>query len=135
MRRIGALMGAVFIAMTGIGMAAGNANAVGANADPRAVVQAYLAGLRNGNVSTLHGLLGPRTKRRSERLLTKNTEYPAFLRAHYAGVVMTIVDITPAGDDYEARVRFDYPTSQSVIRIFTLSLVGGQWSIVGERLP
>ena len=132
MKRINALIGAAFVAMAGMGMAPGGADAAGAT--PRAVVQAYLAGLRSGNVSALGDQLGRHQKDRSKRLLTKNTEYPAFLRKYYAGVVMTIIDITPSGDDYQAKVRFDYPTSESIIRIFTLSLVNGQWKIVAEQL-
>ena len=125
-------MGAVFIAMAGIGMMPGSAGA--AVADPQSVVQTYLTSLKNGDVTTLADLLGGRLKDRNERLLTKNPGYPDFLRTHYAGVVMTIIDITPSGDDYQIQVRFDNPTSESNTHTFKLSLIDGQWKIVNEQL-
>jgi len=100
----------------------------------QAAMQAYLAALWNGSVTILSGLIDGPMKSTSSRLLTRNTQYPDYLRTYYAGVVMTIEDMTPAGPNYEAKVRFDYPSSGSITRIFTLSVVNGQWKIVHEEL-
>jgi hypothetical protein len=99
----------------------------------QASMQAYLAGLSNGSVTILSDLIGGAMKDASNRLLTQNTQYPQFLRTYYAGVGMTIDDMTQAGPNYQAKVRFDYPASDSITRIFTLSVVDGQWKIVHEE--
>ena len=71
-------------------MAAGTATA-------QQVMQAYLTGLSGGDVTTLSGLIGGAMKERSYRLLTQNAQYPQFLRTRYAGVVMTIEEMTQEG--------------------------------------
>ena len=98
------------------------------------VMQAYLMGLSDGDVTTLSGLIGGAMKERSYRLLTQNTQYPQFLRTRYAGVVMTIEAMTQEGSNFAAEVRFDYPSSDSRTSIFTLSTVNGQWKIIDEQL-
>jgi len=108
-------------------MAAGAATA-------QQAMQSYLASLSAGDVATLSNLVGGTLKDRSYRVLTQNTEYPQFLRSHYAGVVMTIETMTPAGPNYEAKVRFDYPSSDSATRTFTLSVLDGQWKVIDEQL-
>ena len=97
------------------------------------VMQAYLTGLSDGDVTTLSSLIGGAMKERSYRLLTQNAQYPQFLRTRYAGVVMTIEEITQEGQNYGAKVRFDYPSSDSHTSIFTLSVIDGQWKIVDEQ--
>ncbi len=126
------VIGCLLIGISGImpvkySMASGTSTA-------QQVMQAYLTGLSNGDVTTLSGLIGGPLKDKSHRLLTQNTRYPQFLRTHYAGVVMTIEGMTQAGPNYEARVRFDYPSSDSSTSVFTLRVVDGQWKIVDEQL-
>lgn len=121
------LIGVASIMPVGHGMASGTET-------PQQVMQAYLTGLSSGDVTTLSSLIDGAMKDRSYRLLTQNTQYPQFLRTHYAGVVMTIEEMTQEGPNYEAKVRFDYPSSDSSTSVFTLSVIDGQWKIVNEQL-
>ncbi len=124
------LGGVVLIAC---GLLMGNADAAGSNATPQEAIQTYLASLAQGDTATLAALVDGNMKARSYRLLTENPTYPDFLRAHYKGVRMTIETLTPSGEDYTARVRFDYPTSDSSSSDFVLRVINGQWKIVDEQ--
>ncbi len=66
------------------------------------VMQAYLTGLSNGDVR-LPAVLTAAPNKRKTRPLTQNTQYPQFLRTHYAMFVMTIEAMTQAGPNYEAQ--------------------------------
>lgn len=101
---------------------------------PQQAIQTYLDSLAQGDTATLASLIDGNLKERSYRLLTRNPTYPDFLRSHYSGVQMTIEKLTQVGKNYNARVRFDYPASDSNTSIFVLSLINGQWKIVDEQV-
>ena len=110
-----------------------NAEAMGGAATPQLAIQTYLDSLVQGDTVTLAGMIDGNMKERSFRLLTENPTYPDFLRSHYSGVSMTIENLSQVGENYNAQVRFDYPTSDSNTSIFVLSLINGQWKIVDEQ--
>jgi hypothetical protein len=116
----------------GLFIGLGNGAAASASS-PQEAVQRYLNCLASGDTKVLVDLIDGSMKDRGHRLLTENPGYAQFLRAQYAGVVMTIESITQAGDDYNVQVRFDYPTSDSTTTRFTLKLIDGGWKVVNEE--
>ena len=110
-----------------------NVAVIGDANTPQSVIQAYLDSLTRGDTVTLAGLIDGNMKETKYRLLTENPTYPDFLRSHYQGVLVTIENLSQDGVNYNARVRFDYPTSDSSTSVFVLSLINGQWKIVDEQ--
>jgi len=101
-------------------------------ADPAQVVNDYLASLVNGDTRMLSALIDGRMKSKSRALALDPDSYASFLKEHYAGVQMTVEEIVSDGDRMRARVRFDYPTSDTSVIEFVLTQVGGQWKITDE---
>jgi hypothetical protein len=130
LKKLGSAIGYALIVC---GLLMSNVDAAAGASEPQQVMQTYLDSLAEGDTATLAGLVEGNMKERSYRLLTENPTYPDFLRSHYSDVVMTIEELTPVGPDYNARVRFDYPASDSSVSIFVLSPVSNEWKIVDEQ--
>jgi hypothetical protein len=96
------------------------------------VVNSYLESLATGDVPQINSLLGDTMKQSNRQLLLNPGYYGEFLRTHYAGVTMTVESVRDKGEVVEARVRFDYPTSQSTTNTFVLGQVEGAWKITDE---
>jgi len=103
-----------------------------ANADPAQVVNQYLSSLAAGNTQVLATLIDGRMKRKNRQLALDPASYGDFLRKHYSGVKMVVETITSRGDRVIARVRFDYPASDSSLIELVLTQVGGRWKITDE---
>lgn len=101
-------------------------------ADPAQVVSEYLTSLVNGDTQVLSTLIDGRMKRKSRALALDPESYASFLRKHYAGVQTTVEEIIPEGDRMLARVRFDYPTSDTSLIELVMTQVDGQWKITDE---
>ena len=101
-------------------------------ADPAQVVSEYLTSLVNGDTQVLSTLIDGRMKRKSRALALDPESYSSFLRKHYAGVQTTVEEIIPDGDRMLARVRFDYPTSDTSLIELVMTQVDGQWKITDE---
>lgn len=101
-------------------------------AGPAQVVDQYLTSLVNGNTQVLTALIDGRMKSKSRALALDPGSYGLFLKKHYAGVLTTVEEIVPDGDRMLARVRFDYPTSDTSLIQLVLTQVGGQWKITDE---
>jgi len=101
-------------------------------ADPAQVVNDYLTSLANGDTQMLSALIDGRMKSKSRALALDPDSYASFLKEHYAGVQTTVEEIVSDGDRMRARVRFDYPTSDTSVIEFVLTQVGGQWKITDE---
>ena len=129
-KRISWVIGCILIAASGIVTA--KDSMIAAPSMMQEVIQAYLAALSNGDVATLSNLVGGRMKDKSYRSLTANPSYSEFLRSHYAGVTMTVEEITQVGPNYEAIVRFNHPFATTTKMTFILQLVDGQWKVVDE---
>jgi len=102
------------------------------SAPPSQVIDEYLASLVNGDTSQLVALMDGSMKRKNSQLELSPETYSGFLKDHYAGVQTTVVEIIPDGTKLLARVRFEYPTSDSSIIGFVLTQVDGQWKITDE---
>lgn len=131
LRNLGSVMGRVLVVVCGLLVS--NVEAAGVATAQQQAIQTYLDSLAQGDTATLAGLIDGNMKERSYRLLTENPAYPDLLRSRYSGVQMTIEELTQMGENYNARVRFDYPASDSSVSIFVLGLVNGQWKIVDEH--
>jgi len=99
---------------------------------PTRVVDAYLASLLGGDAQRLITLIDGRMKRKSAHLVLNPETYSQFLKEHYAGVQATVENIVPDGDKVRARVRFDFPSTDSSVIEFTLTRLDGQWKIADE---
>jgi len=103
-----------------------------ANTDPAQVVNQYLSSLAAGNTQVLSTLIDGRMKRKNRQLALDPASYGDFLRKHYSGVKMVVESITSRGDRVLAKVRFDYPASDSSLIELVLTQVGGRWKITDE---
>jgi hypothetical protein len=101
--------------------------------DPAQVVDDYLVSLSNGDIDGVLARIDGRMKSKNRALELSPESYSEFLRGHYAGVETTTEEITPQGDKILARVRFDYPTSDSSVIVFVLTQTDGQWKITNEE--
>jgi hypothetical protein len=119
---------AVFLFVSGYSVQAETSQEIAASQ----VLNSYLESLANGDVQQLSGLVGSAMKKRNRQLSLDPDYYGEFLRAHYSGVVMLVESVTDKGETVEAKVRFDYPTSQSTAIIFVLSQAEGGWRITDE---
>lgn len=124
------VIGVTLILMAwGIAITPGNAQGT---ADPAQVVDDYLTSLVNGNAQALSALIDGRMKSKSRALTLDPDSYALFLKKHYAGVQTTIEEIIPDGERVLARVRFDYPSSDTSVVELVLTQVGGQWKVTDE---
>lgn len=96
------------------------------------VVNSYLESLATGDVQQINGLVGDSMKHRNRQLTLNPDYYGEFLRTHYAGVAMSVESIRDKGELIEARVRFDYPTSESTTITFVVAQEEGAWKITDE---
>jgi len=101
-------------------------------AEPSRVMDNYLASLVSGDTQQLVTLIDGRMKRKSAHLVLNPETYSQFLKQHYAGVQTTVEDIVPDGDRVRARVRFDFPSTDSSVIEFVLTQLDGQWKITDE---
>jgi hypothetical protein len=100
---------------------------------PSQVVNDYLSSLTSGDTQRLLTLIDGRMKAGNRQLELNPDSYSRFLQAHYAGVQTTVEDIFPREAKMHARVRFDYPASDSSVIEFVLTQVDGQWKITDEE--
>lgn len=100
---------------------------------PTQVVSDYLAGLVSGDTQQLIALIDGRKKKASRQLAVDPGAYSQFLQSYYVGVQTTVEEIVTAGNIIRARVRFDYPTSNSSVIVFILTQIDGQWKITDEE--
>lgn len=103
------------------------------NASPQQAVSEYLSSLLNGDTQTLSAMIDGRMKRKSRALALSPESYSTFLKNHYAGVETTVEEITPNGEKMLARVRFDYPTSDTSHFEFIMEEIDGRWKITDEN--
>jgi len=96
------------------------------------VVNSYLGSLATGDVQQINGLIAGAMRQRNRQLTLTPDYYGEFLRTHYAGVGMSVVSIRDKDEYVEARVRFDYPTSESTTITFVLVQEEGAWKIADE---
>ena len=101
--------------------------------EPSQVLNDYLSSLASGDTQRLVTLIDGPMKANNRQLELSPDTYSQFLQTHYAGVQMTVEDISPGGDSMRARVRFDYPTSETSIIEFVMNQVDGQWKITDEE--
>ena len=101
--------------------------------DPSQVVNDYLASLSSGDIDGVLARIDGRMKSKNKALELSPESYSEFLRGHYEGVETTSEEITSQGDKILARVRFDYPTSDSSVIVFVLTQTDGQWKITNEE--
>lgn len=101
--------------------------------DPEQLVDSYLVALANGDVAAILASIDGRMKNKNKALELSPDTYAEFLRNHYQGVQTTVEGISPQADKLRARVRFDYPTSDSSVIVFILSEQDGQWKITNEE--
>ena len=100
--------------------------------EPSRVMDVYLASLVSGDTQQLVTLIDGRMKRKSAHLVLNPETYSQFLKQHYAGVQTTVEDVVPDGDRVRARVRFDFPSTDSSVIEFVLTQLDGQWKITDE---
>jgi len=131
LKSLKSIVGLILMAAGGLSML--NVVVAGNTTAPQQTIQTYLDSLAQGDTIALASLIDGNMKARSYRLLTSNPAYSDSLRSRYSGVVMTIENLTPVGNNYKARVRFNYPASNPSISTFILSPVNGQWKIVDEQ--
>ncbi len=101
--------------------------------DPAQVVNDYLVSLSKGDINGLLARIDGRMKRKNKALELSPESYSVFLQEHYAGVQTTVEEILPQSDRMRARVRFDYPASDSSVIEFILTQTAGQWKITNEE--
>ena len=101
--------------------------------DPSQVVNDYLASLAKGDIDGVLARIDGRMKSKNKALELSPESYSEFLKGHYEGVQTTVEEITPQSDKMRARVRFDYPTSDSSVIEFILTQTDGQWKITNEE--
>ena len=101
--------------------------------DPSQVVNDYLASLSSGDIDGVLARIDGRMKNKNRALELSPESYSEFLRKHYEGVETTTEEISSQGDKIHARVRFDYPTSDSSVIEFMLTQTDGQWKITNEE--
>ena len=99
---------------------------------PSEVVNSYLASLVAGDVGVLVSLIDGAKKRDNPQLTLEPEYYGQFLKDHYRGAVVSVEEISQDGDGWQARVRFDFPTSGSQTTTLILRLVGGEWKVTYE---
>jgi hypothetical protein len=99
---------------------------------PTQVVEEYLSSLVNGDTQKLVQLIDGRMKQNNRQLVLNPEAYSQFLKTNYAGVQMTIEEITPDGAVIRAKVRVDYPSQDSSIIEFLLTESNGLWKITDE---
>ena len=102
-------------------------------AAPSMVMDDYLYSLVTGDTLQLAVLTDGPMKNRNHQLTLSPETYSRFLKDHYAGVQTSVEGIMPDGAKMRARVRFDYPTSDSSIIEFVLTKVDEQWKITDEE--
>ena len=100
---------------------------------PTQAINGYLSSLASGDTQKLVALIDGPMKANNRQLVLSPDTYSKFLQSHYNGVQMTVEDISPGAAKVRARVRFDYPTSDSSVIEFVLTQVDGQWKITGEE--
>ena len=96
------------------------------------VLNRYLGSLATGNVQQINGLVSDTMKQSNPQLALNPDYYGEFLRTHYAGVTMQVESVLDKGEVVEARVRFDYPESESTTITFVLGQEQGIWKITEE---
>jgi len=126
-------LSALVVCLAMLGAALAPPAMAAAPGDPQQLVESYLAALANGDIDTILASIDGRMKNKNKALELSPDTYADFLRDHYQGVQTTVEEITPQGDRMRARVRFDYPTSDSSVIVFILSDVNGQWKITNEE--
>ena len=102
-------------------------------AAPTQVVNEYLESLASGDTEKLVQLIDGRMKQNNKQLALNPQSYSQFLQTNYAGVQMTLEEIMPDGTGVRARVRFDYPSQDSMSIEFLLAETGGMWKIIDEE--
>jgi predicted ester cyclase len=102
-------------------------------AAPTQVVNEYLEGLASGDTEKLVQLIDGRMKQNNKQLAINPESYSQFLQTNYAGVQMTLEEIVPDGTGVRAKVRFDYPSQDSMSIEFLLAETGGMWKIIDEE--
>lgn len=126
-------LSALVVCLAMLGAALAPPAMAAAPGDPQQLVESYVAALANGDIDTILASIDGRMKNKNKALELSPDTYADFLRDHYQGVQTTVEEITPQGDRMRARVRFDYPTSDSSVIVFILSDVNGQWKITNEE--
>ena len=102
-------------------------------AAPTQVVNEYLESLASGDTEKLVQLIDGRMKQNNKQLALNPQSYSQFLQTNYAGVQMTLEEIMPDGTGVRAKVRFDYPSQDSMSIEFLLAEIGGIWKIIDEE--
>lgn len=100
---------------------------------PTQVVNEYLSSLANGDTEKLVQLIDGRMKQNNKQLELNPASYSRFLKRNYAGVQMTIEEITANDKGVRARVRFDYPSQDSSKIELFLTESNGSWKITNEE--
>lgn len=96
------------------------------------MVSDYVESLISGDIDQLNVLLGGTMKETHNQVFLYPDTYSPFLKERYANAQVTVEEIVPFGSGSHARVRFDYPGSESVVVVLILSQVDGQWKITDE---
>lgn len=100
--------------------------------DPGQVVEDYLGSLTSGDIEGILARIDGKMKSKNRALELSPETYSTFLQDHYAGVQTTLEELVPESDKIRARVRFDYPASDSSMIVFILTETDGQWKISNE---
>ena len=100
---------------------------------PTQVVNEYLESLASGDTEKLIQLIDGRMKQNNKQLVINPQSYSQFLQTNYDGVQMTLEEIVPDDTGVRAKVRFDYPSQDSMVIAFLLTEIDGAWKIIDEE--
>jgi len=100
-------------------------------------VERYTQALGTGDVSELKAVLGGRMYAKRRILLEENTEYPDFLRQHYAGASFSSAVSSRTSSRYSDGTLVDVSMLMSSGKTVTTTLVlqpvdGAGWKIIDE---
>lgn len=95
----------------------------------------YFDAVTDGDTVTIRKLTASPLLDELKPLLTRNEDYPAFLRDRYQGAVAEIGSVTGGTDDEQAVVlRVGYPDGHvSTIRLTLEKQKSGKWKVVGQQ--
>ena len=98
------------------------------------VVRPFLQALQTGDVKTLESCIAGGLYDRTKVLLTKNTDYPEFLRTRYASVEFSVGAVEHLPDETLVHVYADSPSSSQLRYTLVLKPMQNQsWKIVDQR--
>jgi hypothetical protein len=101
--------------------------------EPAQLVAGYLESLASGDIGGILASVDGRMREANKALEESPDTYSEFLRNHYLGVEMAVEDISRQGNNARARVRFDYPNSESSTVVLILTRRHGTWKISDEE--